>query len=346
MDQNMVVVIKGQDDQEIDLPPGFRFHPTDEELITHYLIKKISDDSFVAVAIGEADLNKCEPWDLPGKAKMGENEWYFFVLRDKKYPTGLRTNRATEAGYWKATGKDKEIFRGKSLIGMKKTLVFYRGRAPKGVKSNWVMHEYRLEGKLSAHNLPRSAKTEWVISRVFEKSSNGKKIYVPGMSSLSSFEAFMSHSQLPPLTDFSQPDEKFNSFSVNNQNVSCFSNQTDLRNSYNINNDRLFRGQSNSNPVYIPGNYQFPGSFPGRDHPMMRPYLDNNGWQSIDFQSGKAIVSVSQETGLTSEMNANLTGNEISSVVSDMAMGRQSFEDGSGSGFGVGPMDLECLWPY
>lgn len=82
------------------------------------------------------------------KASMGEKEWYFFSLRDRKYPTGLRTNRATEAGYWKTTGKDKEIFRGGVLVGMKKTLVFYRGRAPKGEKTNWVMHEYRLETKL------------------------------------------------------------------------------------------------------------------------------------------------------------------------------------------------------
>lgn len=165
-------------DDLMELPPGFRFHPTDEELITHYLIRKVIDCSFSAIAIGEVDMNKVEPWELPcefslsfffffcliffqqilfvliqlviiGRARLGEKEWYFFCVRDKKYPTGLRTNRATAAGYWKATGKDKEIFRGKVLVGMKKTLVFYRGRAPKGEKSNWVCHEYRVEGKLS-----------------------------------------------------------------------------------------------------------------------------------------------------------------------------------------------------
>lgn len=90
---------------------------------------------------------------------MGEKEWWFYCQRDRKYPTGTRTNRATEAGYWKATGKDKEIFRGKNmLIGMKKTLVFYTGRAPRGEKTNWVMHEYRLEGRLPFSNCNQSMK--------------------------------------------------------------------------------------------------------------------------------------------------------------------------------------------
>jgi hypothetical protein len=48
------------------LPPGFRFHPTDEELVSYYLTKKVLDSSFAVHAIAEVDLNKCEPWDLPG----------------------------------------------------------------------------------------------------------------------------------------------------------------------------------------------------------------------------------------------------------------------------------------
>lgn len=51
---------------EENLPPGFRFHPTDEELITHYLCRKVSDIGFTGKAVVDVDLNKCEPWDLPG----------------------------------------------------------------------------------------------------------------------------------------------------------------------------------------------------------------------------------------------------------------------------------------
>lgn len=55
---------------EESLPPGFRFHPTDEELITYYLTRKVSDLSFTSKAIAVVDLNKCEPWDLPGSLNV------------------------------------------------------------------------------------------------------------------------------------------------------------------------------------------------------------------------------------------------------------------------------------
>lgn len=211
-----IVVNKGE--EPLDLPPGFRFHPTDEEIISYYLTEKVKNSSFSATAVGEADLNKCEPWDLPKKAKMGEKEWYFFCQKDRKYPTGMRTNRATESGYWKATGKDKEIYKGKgNLVGMKKTLVFYRGRAPKGEKTNWVMHEFRLEGKFATYSLPKAAKDEWVVCRVFHKNTDVKKPQIPGLLRMNSIgDDLMDYASLPPLMDPSygiNPNTKATSFS-------------------------------------------------------------------------------------------------------------------------------------
>ncbi|XP_043697133.1 protein CUP-SHAPED COTYLEDON 3-like [Telopea speciosissima] len=172
--EEILCEVHAEDTNEQGLPPGFRFHPTDEELITFYLASKVLNGSFGGVEIAEVDLNRCEPWELPDVAKMGEREWYFFSLRDRKYPTGLRTNRATEAGYWKATGKDKEVYSASTgaLLGMKKTLVFYKGRAPRGEKTKWVMHEYRLEGDYSCRYI---YKDEWVICRIFNKSGGEKK---------------------------------------------------------------------------------------------------------------------------------------------------------------------------
>lgn len=78
------------------------------------------------------------------KLKTKDLEWYFFSALDKKYGTGCRTNRATDRGYWKTTGKDRVIKNGEETVGMKKTLVYHLGRAPHGNRSNWVMHEYRM----------------------------------------------------------------------------------------------------------------------------------------------------------------------------------------------------------
>lgn len=61
------------------LPPGFRFHPTDEELVNYYLTKKVMDSSFAVHAISEVDLNKCEPWDIPGEPPSFTS--FLFFLR-------------------------------------------------------------------------------------------------------------------------------------------------------------------------------------------------------------------------------------------------------------------------
>ncbi|XP_072988221.1 NAC domain-containing protein 37-like [Typha latifolia] len=156
------------DSMESCIPPGFRFHPTDEELVGYYLKKKIASQKIDLDVIRDIDLYRIEPWDLQERCRIGyeeQSEWYFFSHKDRKYPTGTRTNRATIAGFWKATGRDKAVHDKNKLIGMRKTLVFYKGRAPNGKKTDWIMHEYRLE---SEENGPPQAKG-WVVCRAFKK---------------------------------------------------------------------------------------------------------------------------------------------------------------------------------
>ncbi|KAK6150706.1 hypothetical protein DH2020_015638 [Rehmannia glutinosa] len=156
---------------ECCVPPGFRFHPTDEELVGYYLRKKVASQKIDLDVIRDIDLYRIEPWDLQDKCRIGyeeQKEWYFFSHKDKKYPTGTRTNRATMAGFWKATGRDKAVYDRTKLIGMRKTLVFYKGRAPNGLKTDWIMHEYRLE---SEENGPPQEEG-WVVCRAFKKKAS------------------------------------------------------------------------------------------------------------------------------------------------------------------------------
>ncbi|KAJ1426491.1 NAC domain [Sesbania bispinosa] len=71
-------------------------------------------------------------------------------------------------GFGKQQGETSALIRNSyKKIGMRKALVFYKGRAPRGQKIDWIMHEYRLEDG----NDPRENANEdgWVVCRVFKK---------------------------------------------------------------------------------------------------------------------------------------------------------------------------------
>lgn len=253
---------------ESKLPPGFRFHPRDEELVSDYLFHKVllhsssssssspHSQSNSSLLFIEVDLNKSEPWEIPESACVGGKEWYFYSQRDRKYATGLRTNRATASGYWKATGKDRPIFRkgggsggggggGSALVGMRKTLVFYQGRAPKGRKTDWVMHEFRLEGSLA----PKlsSLKEDWVLCRVFYKSREAKlgsnnTITSMGMSTpsnslptlMDAYIRFDHQSKPPPYSSSRQFLDHHDHDDHHQQQVSCFSNNINYQSTHDL----------------------------------------------------------------------------------------------------------------
>ncbi|OEL37613.1 NAC domain-containing protein 37 [Dichanthelium oligosanthes] len=166
------------DSMESCVPPGFRFHPTDEELVGYYLRKKVASQKIDLDVIRDIDLYRIEPWDLQEHCGIGydeQNEWYFFSYKDRKYPTGTRTNRATMAGFWKATGRDKAVHDKSRLIGMRKTLVFYKGRAPNGQKTDWIMHDFHYFANLTSHQINKIIdfhvlqEEGWVVCRAFKK---------------------------------------------------------------------------------------------------------------------------------------------------------------------------------
>lgn len=308
-----------RDDDMIELPPGFRFHPTDEELVTHYLSPKVLDCNFSTKAVGEVDLNKVEPWDLPWRAKIGEKEWYFFFLRDRKYANGSRTNRATDAGYWKATGKDKEIFRAKILVGMKKTLVFYRGRAPKGVKTNWVIHEYRLEGK-NSNNFPKTAKKEWVLCRVFKKSSGGNKVHISGL-----VRSDDPRLDLPPLMDLSSDENTTPTNAVQGPHVTCFSS---------IKQDPQYesvdRYSSSSNTKFLYPNPTYSS--------QLNPCTEN-------FHFSDSMLK-QEQTEICHMFKTNSPYIKQNAAYEFPQDGLKPYEDQDFPIMSTGQIDLDCLWNY
>ncbi|KAI3986209.1 hypothetical protein MKX01_004353 [Papaver californicum] len=157
------------------LAPGFRFHPTDEELIVHYLRNKVTSLPIQACIVAEVDLYRFNPWDLPIKNYISKKKKrFFFTPRQRKYPNGARPNRKAASGYLKATGKHKPILTscGSQTIGVKKALVFYKGHPANDTKTNWIMHEYRLITRKHVPAFAGEGTHDRLMPKIAERCSN------------------------------------------------------------------------------------------------------------------------------------------------------------------------------
>ncbi|KAL1539914.1 NAC domain-containing protein 83-like [Salvia divinorum] len=146
--------------ETVKLPIGFRFHPTDEELLIHYLKRKVLSLPLPANVIPELEAFQFNPWDLPGDLK---EKRYFFCKRKR--------NLVNKCGYWKSSGRDKQIAASESnnVIGIKKSFVFYQDRK---LKTQWVMQEFSLVGFLKTPFLNQRLLMQvgdWVVCRLYQR---------------------------------------------------------------------------------------------------------------------------------------------------------------------------------
>ncbi|XP_057827412.2 NAC domain-containing protein 71 isoform X1 [Cryptomeria japonica] len=127
--------------------PGFRFNPSEGELLFNCLKRKNCGIKETLDVIPEMDVDKCEPWELPDRSFLPKcnKQWSFFSPCDWKYRGGSVDNIATEAGYWKITGSCHTVHSQSILTGVRNTLCFYKGRLPHGEKTESIMHEYHID---------------------------------------------------------------------------------------------------------------------------------------------------------------------------------------------------------
>ncbi|XP_047953528.1 NAC domain-containing protein 90-like [Salvia hispanica] len=136
-----------------EMPVGFRFSPTEEELVSYFLQIKLNGGPTPSIdrVIPLLPIYDYSPWDLPPEfagelcCEGDREEWFFFTPMQEREARGGRPNRLTNTGYWKSTGSPVDIFSSQNLrIGRRRTLVFYTGRSPHGTKTSWKMNEYKM----------------------------------------------------------------------------------------------------------------------------------------------------------------------------------------------------------
>ncbi|KAJ6691257.1 putative proteinC TRANSCRIPTION FACTOR-LIKE PROTEIN [Salix koriyanagi] len=167
------------------LPIGYRFHPTDEELVVHYLKRKVLGLPLPASVIPEFDVLQNNPSSLPGDLK---EKRYFFC---QKNLNGLGTKRKRTAGgsapsgYWKPIGKGKQIVASDSnqAVGRRKTLAFKERNHSFKTTSQWFMHEYCLVGLATDPKTTQIEVGDWVACSVFQRKRKPRNNVVSSNSS-------------------------------------------------------------------------------------------------------------------------------------------------------------------
>ncbi|KAG8638958.1 hypothetical protein MANES_14G084400v8, partial [Manihot esculenta] len=139
----------GQSGILAELPVGYRFLPTDEELVTHYLMNKAFYKPLPA-HVGQ-DINASELYSKPPNTLVtlscGEREWYFFIYGEEDSVGERKTIRIVGdgIGFWKSSGQEKSICNSDgNVFGLKFQFTYFSGTFPNAKRTHWRMDVYRL----------------------------------------------------------------------------------------------------------------------------------------------------------------------------------------------------------
>ncbi|KAI3768824.1 hypothetical protein L2E82_19659 [Cichorium intybus] len=141
--------------RSIQMPIGYRFRPTDEEIIIHYLRPKVFSLPLPAPAILHAHhLFLHHPSRLPGDHK---EKRYFFCKTSSHRPF------SNPAGYWKPVINSEKFILAPGCnhpIGFKKRFVFYQVSDHRRSRTPWILHQFRL-----LYPLPMKME-EWTVCSI------------------------------------------------------------------------------------------------------------------------------------------------------------------------------------
>ncbi|KAF7085766.1 hypothetical protein CFC21_089159 [Triticum aestivum] len=180
-------------------PPGFRFRPSDDELIRYYLLPKLQGRGHAPNrAIIEHNVYQCHPDDLVGKYRgRGEGKsFYFLSPRVRRYDNGDRPRRDTEdgRGRWKvSTGKrdmqEKKVAGDGTTRYCMSVLNYFESPRGGGRKSEWLMRELTVpayEIKLPKDGGPGGRTLDrYVMCKIYLKDDKGDDDEEAGPSSAS-----------------------------------------------------------------------------------------------------------------------------------------------------------------
>ncbi|KAF8019614.1 hypothetical protein BT93_G0333 [Corymbia citriodora subsp. variegata] len=245
-------------------PVGLRFRPTEDELIGHHLTKKLKGELETICVIPELCIYNWEPLEL--FARYNElssipsdgKECFFFC------PCGRKRKRKTECGFWKET-RAKRVIHATDTgdeIGLRRSLVYHKGRQRNSHRTNYGMTEYHLNSNVSDSEI--SDPTALVLCRIINRKSEKAKSVTASTSTDLSGPSNLNDSQNEETQEISTQaspgvtveipySNEMSNFNISDQNVPTLDQQSQMSKEQHLSyDDRQYVGGPNDGRCYLP----------------------------------------------------------------------------------------------